>query len=365
MPWADPFPKLSGENNLHELVCKFQIIATTLAELHAEGKWHRDIHPDNLFLYDGKPVIGDFGLIDYPDRKPITEEDERIGARNYVAPELREYAEHRPADKADVYSLAKCFWVIATGKRVPPDHQLRRETKDLRLSTFCPHKNSDSLDALMHKSTEYDPSLRPTMNEFSVELSEWLKIGIASPPTSLDLSALAKECHGVFESRIAVERDKEYFLKEAGSVSMAFNATLDLIQKQITQVTGLTPTRGHTNYQNKTGFREVFQGAAVISKYSSEVIVAMKMATLEVSFKGCVLFEVLNDKRIHIVAGYSDHPLFPMAAYASYTWKKELIAAVGSAQLTNEIEALKKELLENLPQAIRAFAARVKSIQPF
>ncbi len=364
MPWAEPFPKLPGGENLHELVSKFYLIAATLAELHAEMKWHRDIHPGNLFLYDGRPVIGDFGLVDYPDREVITGEDERIGARNYVAPELREYAEHGAADKADVYSLAKCFWVIASGKPVPPDHQLRRETKDLRLSTHCPHKYSDSLDVLMHKSTEYEPSLRPTMKEFAVELFEWLKIGIASPSTSLDLSALAKECQNVFEPRIAAERNKTDFLKEAGSVSKAFDTTLDLMQKQISQVTGLTATRGHTSYRNNTGVQQIVEGSAVISKYSSEVTVAMKTTATEISFKGCVLFEVLNDKRIHIVAGYSNYPFFPMFAYSNHIWKKELVAAVGSAQLTNEVEALKKELLENLPQAIRIFVAKVKSIQP-
>jgi serine/threonine protein kinase len=364
MPWAGPFPKLSGGANLHELVSKFQIIATTLAELHAEGKWHRDIHPDNLFLYDGKPVIGDFGLVDYPDRKAITGEDERIGARNYVAPELREYAEHRPADKADVYSLAKCFWVIASGKTVPPDHQLRRETPALRLSTHCPHKYADSLDALMEKSTEYDPALRPAMKDFAGELSEWLKIGIASSPANLDLSALAKECHGVFESRIAAERNKESFLKEAGSVGTAFQTALDLIYTQIAQVTGLTPEREHTIYQNKTGRPEVFQGAPIISRTSSEVKVAMKMAHIEICFRGYVLFEVLGDKRIHIVAGYSDHPPFPTFGTANHMWRKEIVAPFGSAELTNKVEALKKEFIENLPQAIRDYATKVKQIIP-
>jgi len=97
----------------------------------------------------------------------------------------------------------------------------------------------------------------------------------------------------------------------------------------------------------------------------------MKMGPTEICFSGCVLFEVLNDKRIHITAGYTSYPLFHhpvfgivrMVADETHTWKKETVALVGSAQLTNEVEALKKELLENLPQAIRAFAERVRSFQ--
>ena len=87
----------------------------------------------------------------------------------------------------------------------------------------------------------------------------------------------------------------------------------------------------------------------------------MKTGPFEISFRGCVLFEVLGDSRIHIVAGYSDHPLFPIAAYATHTWKKEIIAPVGSAQLMNEVEALKKEFLENLPLALQKFVARIKT----
>jgi hypothetical protein len=223
----------------------------------------------------------------------------------------------------------------------------------------------------MHNSTEYEPDRRPAMESFARELSEWLKIGTASSPVNLDSSTLAKEFQGVFEPRIAAERNKENFLKEAGSVSMAFNTTFDLMQKQIAQVTGLTPTRRHTNYQNNTGFQEVFQGAPVISKYSSEVDVEMKIGPTEICFNGCVLFEVLNDKRMHITAGYTifslfHHPAFGrirMVADDTHIGKKEIVALVGSAQLTNEVEALKKELLENLPQAIRAFADRVRPFQ--
>jgi hypothetical protein len=90
----------------------------------------------------------------------------------------------------------------------------------------------------------------------------------------------------------------------------------------------------------------------------------MKMGHIEITFTGCVLFEVLSDKRIHIVAGYSDHPLFPSIATANNMWRKEIAAPFGSAELTNKVEALKNELIENLPQAIRTYAAKVKQIIP-
>jgi hypothetical protein len=203
------------------------------------------------------------------------------------------------------------------------------------------------------------------MKEFAAELSEWLKLGDASSSTGPDLSALTKECRDIIETKMTMERSKENISKEGGAVATAFDSTLDTIRKQITTVTGLTPEMAYVSYQNKTGFQEVFDGASVIAKFGRDINLVMKMPPLEISIKACVLFEVLNDRRIHIVAGYSDHPLFPIAAYATHTWKKEIIAPVGSAQLANEVEALKKEFLENLPLALQVFVARIKTSQNF
>jgi hypothetical protein len=52
------------------------------------------------------------------------------------------------------------------------------------------------------------------------------------------------------------------------------------------------------------------------------------------------------------------------AASATNTWKEEIVAPLGSAQLANKVEVLKNEFLEHLPEAIRAFTARVKTFQP-
>lgn len=317
----------------------------------------------NLFQFEGQPVIGDFGLVDYPDKESLTGQNERIGNRDYVAPELRECAEHTPADKADVYSLARCFWVLASGKSVPPDHQFRRETPALKLSTHCPHKYADLLDALLEQSTEYEPAMRPTMKDFAAELSEWLKVGTVSSSSGIDLSVLATECRGIIESKMVTERSKGDTVKEAGLISKLFDPTFELMHKQIMDVTGLTPEGVFVNYQNKTGLPEMSQGVVVVSKFGREVKATIKLGHIEITLRGCVLFEVLNDKRIRIVAGFSDHPLFPIAPYAACTWKKEVVAPIGSAQLMNDVESLKKEFIENLPKAVQTFAAKINASQ--
>lgn len=47
-------------------------VAAALEALAAEGVAHRDIKPDNPFRLDDQWVIGDFGLVTYPEKDPRT-----------------------------------------------------------------------------------------------------------------------------------------------------------------------------------------------------------------------------------------------------------------------------------------------------
>jgi serine/threonine protein kinase len=366
MPLATPFSdlNLSGPTKFVELISLIEIVSQTLAQLHEEAIWHRDLKPENLFKLDGVPVIGDFGLVDFPEKAAITAGAEIVGPLFYVAPEMMHNAKNTPAGPADVYSLAKTLWVMASGQKYPLLGEQRKDTPALRLSTYCPHERAHILDSLIDRSTAFTPAQRPTMKEFSAELAEWRKIGNVSPTADIDLSVLTEECRSVFDLRMSEEENRNKLIKEAGVVSASFGSSLELLYKKFAEVTGLTPERIHINYQNGTGFPEVFQGATVISRHGTEVKVAIKLNSAEIHMRACVMFEVLSDRRIHVVVGYSDNPLFPLTAVANHVWKKEIIAPLGSALLTNEIEVLKNEFIGHLPQAIQSFTFRVKNYQP-
>jgi serine/threonine protein kinase len=103
-PMATPFSKLSlsGATNLPVLAKKIEKIARTLAGLHTERKFHRDLKPDNLFDLNDNPVIGDHGLVDFPGKEAVTEATEILGPLFYIAPEMMENAETVEAGPADV-----------------------------------------------------------------------------------------------------------------------------------------------------------------------------------------------------------------------------------------------------------------------
>lgn len=121
MPIAESLKDhLGDERALEEVVSAIHEIAVTLAALAGESIGHRDIKPRNLYWHNGRAVVGDFGLADFPGKDSITVEGRKLGPQYYIAPEMLSDAARASPHPADVYSVAKTLWVLATGQNYPP-----------------------------------------------------------------------------------------------------------------------------------------------------------------------------------------------------------------------------------------------------
>ncbi len=80
-------------------------LAEGLAHLHQNGLVHRDIKPANIIFAHGQPKLADIGLVTSTDDAVSF-----VGTEGYVPPE----GPGRPA--ADIYSLGKVLYEIATGR---------------------------------------------------------------------------------------------------------------------------------------------------------------------------------------------------------------------------------------------------------
>jgi hypothetical protein len=199
---------------LREAVEAVASIAETLAALHEQEVAHRDVKPDNLFRHEGRWVVGDFGLVDYPDKESLTDTGERLGPFHYLAPEMLNEANRADGRKADVFSLGKTLWVLATEQHIPPPGEIRAENPQLSIGAYCAAPRTHQLNLLVQRTTGHDPAGRPTMAEFAAELRAWLTPP-SRPVAPTDLAGLAARLTALTapirrEAAARMERDEEF-----------------------------------------------------------------------------------------------------------------------------------------------------------
>ena len=157
-------------------------LAETLEKLHELKISHRDIKPDNIYFFNNRFSLGDFGLVSFPDSGDLTKSTRGVGAVFTMAPEMRRYPDKADGKKADVYSLAKTLWILlcedkkgyeGTYDSLEPKISLRKNLifKEIRKDRYLA-----SLERLLKRATEYDPDNRPSMSEFKNELNRFIGI---------------------------------------------------------------------------------------------------------------------------------------------------------------------------------------------
>lgn len=79
-------------------------LAESLGHLHEQGLAHRDVKPSNIIFVNGKAKLADIGLVAARGQRTF------VGTEGFVPPE------GPGSTQADVYSLGKVLYEIATGK---------------------------------------------------------------------------------------------------------------------------------------------------------------------------------------------------------------------------------------------------------
>lgn len=364
MPLAKPFTELnlSGPERFEELVRKIESIAHTLAALHDEKKFHRDLHPGNLFLLNGEPVVGDFGLVDFPGKERVTRDEDRIGARDFLPPEMKRNAANAEGGPADVFMFAKTFWVLASGQP-PEDGPLRIDIPQLQFSNVCRHPRAGRFDVLLDQATDHDPTRRPSMREFCTELTAWL-----NPPSTVaantDLNFVAKEYQNVFEIENRAKRNREELIHFAKAALATFDGVLNQIAKQISQCVHVEAHVGYPSSLEDHRFIETYGGVGLVSREAKGVRVEIGEAW-KCFLQSFVQVEALTDDTIRIVAGHLAETTVQGERFYGVppAWKQEIVAPRGSARLENGMEILRSGLLENLSAAVDAFGKCVKQLR--
>jgi serine/threonine protein kinase len=142
-----------------------------IKELHSEGYYHRDIKPDNIFLFyeDGEEKekliwkIGDLGLVADRD-KDYDDLGEKIGPFGWLSPEAMNKYLTEKADlgfdckidaKSDIFQLGKLFWFIFQGN--VPIGQIHFD------DFICQVEHKEILFELIQEMLQYAKSKRITV----------------------------------------------------------------------------------------------------------------------------------------------------------------------------------------------------------
>lgn len=173
MPIAIPLQEALCGASLWDIVSATQSIASTLVLCADRGVFHRDIKPANLYLMDGKPAVGDFGLAHIPTRAVLTKPGRKFGPLFFLPDEMLNDAASANPGPADVFMLAKTLWVLATGQRLPPQGEIRVENEHTRVSMYWNEPKAFLLDSFIENCTRAHVAARPSMTEVADELSAW------------------------------------------------------------------------------------------------------------------------------------------------------------------------------------------------
>jgi len=182
-------------------------MASALAATHARRIVHRDLKPENVMLIEDSAAPGgvrakilDFGIAKLlPDGSAPTEGNAAtrtgtlIGTPMYMSPEQCR-ASAPPDEKTDVYSLGIMLYELLYGE--PPFvsdsagelFALQMFGNPPRLKERVP-QITDSLDELVHRLLDKQPSSRPSMAELGEALAKIPSTGLKDGPLSARPSA--------------------------------------------------------------------------------------------------------------------------------------------------------------------------------
>lgn len=205
MPIATPIREAVNGASLETVVEAVASVARTLFALRdLHGIAHRDVKPGNLYRSEGHWAVGDLGLVDVPGAEALTEPDRIVGPANFVAYEMMVSAQNADPFVADVYSLAKTLWVLATAQTWPPPGHQPVGDPTRSIGAYREHRGSRDLDRLVDLSTR-SASERPTMDAFADECEAWLAPRRTASRSDLDLQDIADRIRSRRAPEIASE----------------------------------------------------------------------------------------------------------------------------------------------------------------
>lgn len=234
----------------------------------------------------------------WPGKQALTEPGQKLGPAHFVAPEMVENPASADAGPADVWSLAKVLWVLASGQNYPPPGQLRIGDRATLLRNYTSNPRAGGLEGILEQATRLAPSERPRMRTFADELETWLT------PTEprrdpAKIEDLVERVRAISAPSVAATEEQAALQREAGVISdrlrAAHKVLLPHMQRLGRVITGDQALSLH-GLGGKTGRRDV----ALIW---AESLALTPPSPHQVSLTVDLAWELFNSWDVRLVAG--------------------------------------------------------------
>lgn len=356
MPRANLITGALEGQPLEAVIAAMREIADTLGRLarqHDLG--HRDIKPQNLYHRNGAWLIGDFGLVAAPDLEELTRSGRPLGPAHFTAYEMIRDPANADPHPADVFSLGKTIWVLATAQRFPPLGHQPAATRGLSVADLRPHPHAAGLDRLIDRMTMVHPEARPQIDQIVADLDAWLSLAIE--PVRVNVGEARRRLRVKLADQLTQEEKEETWKEQAleavrllQQLTVPINEALKDVHPR-TEIDGI----GDRYMQNMLRAHQFDQREDALFRWHrvSQISVGRPHMPwvvrfgrgLELDADGQITFRALIEVGLTEVMG---GPRFNWESGARW-------APVGSLELEKVLETAIGEAADQLPQALEVF----------
>lgn len=364
MPIATLLSERLGDNSsLVQLCNAIAAIAGTLSVLHERGYSHRDIKPSNLYWYDDRWCIGDFGLVSKLDRSELTRESKKLGPAYYIAPEMLNDPVSADGQTADIYSLGKTLWVLATGQTYPYPGEHSPKHRQSSVASYVSEGPVEVVDELLARMTRLSPGDRPAASWVASELK--LAGEVKAEPVFPNLEKSLQAVRAATTRHVTEEGERK---RKQELAKRQYNRIRAAIQELAANVADQTDLSGDGWYEMPRAwdYHRTYSGPAVVRE--DEVGIAFEAGSGGYTYRlgigtKCML---LSDDNLRVSAGFDLCPFVHghnvREMRGGGPWSTQAKALIGSAECEAMVNLVIQGLQEHLGSELERFAAAVSAL---
>ncbi len=357
MPIATPISKALRDRPLADVVGAAATLADTLWRLQRDFDIaHRDIKPGNLYELDGNWLIGDFGLVSVPEAAGLTRPGHQVGPAHYTAYEMYTDASTANPHSADVYSLGKTLWVLATDLRFPPEGHQPAGVRGFEVGDFRPHPHAASLDQEIDLMTRVHPEDRPSKAQVARDLSAWSQLPVQA--AAVDVASMRVRVQAKL-GQVLAEQDTRAQRKDLALAAIRRLQELTRPLNAALQSLGVRVDVDSASDKATTNLLKSFGRAPVVFRWHRCTIVAplerplsmtMRMGrSIELMDDGSLVLHLMVDVGPEGVMSSNFHWQAPAATAPVGTIQADQMLADGVAALAEAVSQGIAVLVDALP----------------